>query len=131
MNSGHSLRRERHEKLRAAKFHEVAEDGAFNGQPDSEPVEQGETDTRLGAGGRRFGTTARNVDGGYVVNGRKFFVSLAGCALYSFPGEWDPMGMRVTVSRDMVLQDVFVPDDAEVPPSACSGQCTTPSPTSS
>jgi hypothetical protein len=111
--------RERHEKLRAAKFREVVEDGAFYGQPHSEPVERGETDTKLGVGGRRFGTTARKVDGGYVVNGRKFFVSLAGCAPYyatpairlgdepwiertlylqvpkdapgvSFPGEWDP-----------------------------------------
>src|SRR3984893_3941591 len=138
--------RERHEKLRAAKFREVVENGAFYGQPHSEPVEQGETDTRLGAGGRRFGTTARKVDGGYVVNGRKFFVSLAGCAPYfatpairlgdepwiertlylqvpkdapgvSFPGEWDPMGMRGTVSRDMLLQDVFVPDEGEgLPP---------------
>jgi len=85
-----------------------------------------------------------------VVNGRKFFVSLAGCAPYyatpairlgeepwiertlylqipkdapgvSFPGEWDPMGMRATVSRDMVLQDVFVPDDAEVLPPGLFG----------
>ena len=74
--------RERHERLRPAKFREVVEDGTFNGQPHSEPVEQGETDTKLGVGGRRFGTTARKVDGGYVVNGRKFFVSLAGCAPY-------------------------------------------------
>jgi len=142
--------RERHEKLRAAKFREVVEGGAFYGQPHSEPVEQGETDTKLGVGGRRFGTTARKVDGGYLVNGRKFFVSLAGCAPYyatpairlgeepwiertlylqipkdalgvSFPGEWDPMGMRATVSRDMVLEDVFVPDDAEVLPPGLFG----------
>ena len=142
--------RERHEALRAAKFREVVEDGAFYGQPHSEPVEQGETDAKLGVGGRRFGTTARKVDGGYVVNGRKFFVSLAGCAPYfatpairlgdepwiertlylqvpkaaagvAFPGDWDPMGMRATVSRDMVLQDVFVPDDAEVLPPGLFG----------
>ena len=142
--------RERHEKLRAAKFREVVQDGVFYGQPHSEPVEQGETDTRLGVGGRRFGTTARKVDGGYVVNGRKFFVSLAGCAPYyatpairlgdepwiertlylqipkdtpgvSFPGDWDPMGMRATVSRDMLLQNVFVPDDAEVLPPGLFG----------
>ena len=74
--------RERHEKLRAAKFREVVEHGVFYGQPHSEPVEQGETDTALAVGGRRFGTTARKVEGGYVVNGRKFFVSLAGCAPY-------------------------------------------------
>jgi alkylation response protein AidB-like acyl-CoA dehydrogenase len=142
--------RDRHEKLRAAKFREVVDDGAFYGQPHSEPVEQGETDTRLGVGGRRFGTTARKVDGGYVLNGRKFFVSLAGCAPYyatpairlgdepwiertlylqvpkdapgvSFPGEWDPMGMRATVSRDMLLQDVFVSDNAEVLPPGLFG----------
>jgi alkylation response protein AidB-like acyl-CoA dehydrogenase len=137
--------RERHEKLRTAKFREVIERGAFYGQPHSEPVEQGQTDTRLSMGGRRFGTTAKKVDGGYVVNGRKFFVSLAGSAPYfatpairlgdepwiertlylqvpkdapgvTFPGEWDPMGMRGTVSRDMLLQDVFVPDDGEILP---------------
>src|SRR5512132_4000825 len=39
--------RERHDKLRAAKYREVVERGAFYGQPHSEPVEQGETDTRL------------------------------------------------------------------------------------
>jgi alkylation response protein AidB-like acyl-CoA dehydrogenase len=142
--------RERHDRLRARKFREVVEDGAFYGQPHSEPVEQGQTDTALAVGGRRFGTTARKVDGGYVVNGRKFFVSLADAAPYfatpairlgdepwiertlylqvprdapgvSFPGDWDPMGMRATVSRDMVLQDVFVPDDAEVLPSGLFG----------
>jgi alkylation response protein AidB-like acyl-CoA dehydrogenase len=142
--------RERHEQLRAAKFREVVADGAFYGQPHSEPVEEGETDAGLGVGGRRFGTTARKVDGGYLVNGRKFFVSLAGCAPYyatpairlgdepwiertlylqipkdapgvSFRGEWDPMGMRATVSRDMLLENVFVPDHAEVLPPGLFG----------
>jgi alkylation response protein AidB-like acyl-CoA dehydrogenase len=145
-----SAQRERHETLRAAKYREVVEDGVFYGQPHSEPVEQGETDTSLNVGGRRFGTTARKVEGGYVVNGRKFFVSLGGAAPYyatpairlgdepwiertlylkvpldapgvSFAGDWDPMGMRATVSRDMQLQDVFVPDDAEVLPPGLFG----------
>jgi alkylation response protein AidB-like acyl-CoA dehydrogenase len=142
--------RERHEKLRAVKFRAVVEGGAFYGQPHSEPVEEGETDANLAVGGRRFGTTAQKVEGGYVVNGRKFFVSLAGSAPYyatpairlgpepwiertlylqipknapgvSFPGEWDPMGMRATVSRDMALENVFVPDDAEVLPPGLFG----------
>src|SRR6185503_11231980 len=142
--------RERHEKLRAEKFREVVQEGVYYGQPHSEPVEQGQTDTALTMGGRRFGTTARKVEGGYVVTGRKFFVSLAGSAPYfatpaiklgdepwiertlylqvpkdapgvSFPGEWDPMGMRGTVSRDMLLQDVFVPDDGEVLPPGLFG----------
>jgi hypothetical protein len=142
--------RQRHEQLRARKFAEVVEQGAFYGQPHSEPIEQGQTDTALSMGGRRFGTTARKVDGGYVVTGRKFFVSLAGAAPYfatpairlgdepwiertlylqvpkdapgvSFPGEWDPMGMRGTVSRDMVLQEVFVPDEGDVLPPGVFG----------
>jgi alkylation response protein AidB-like acyl-CoA dehydrogenase len=137
--------RARHQSLRAAKYREVVEAGAFYGQPHSEPVEHGQTDTALSMGGRRFGTTARKVNGGYVINGRKFFVSLAGSAPYfatpailladgpwiertlylqvpkdargvSFPGDWDPMGMRGTVSRDMTLEEVFVPDDAEILP---------------
>src|SRR5215471_10306277 len=53
--------RERHEKLRAVKFREVVEQGVFYGQPHSEPIEQGQTDTALQMGGRRFGTTARKV----------------------------------------------------------------------
>src|SRR5438067_2758340 len=142
--------RDRHEKLRAQKFREVVDRGVFYGQPHREPVEHGQTDTALTVGGRRCGTTARKVDGGYVVNGRKFFVSLAGAAPYyatpairlgdepwiertlylqipkdapgvSFPGDWDPMGMRATVSRDMVLDNVFVPDDAEVLPPGLFG----------
>jgi alkylation response protein AidB-like acyl-CoA dehydrogenase len=142
--------RERHEKLRVTKYREVIEQGAFYGQPHSEPVEHGETDTTLAVGGRRFGTTAQKVEGGYLVNGRKFFVSLADSAPYyatpairlgdepwiertlylqipkdapgvSFPGDWDPMGMRATVSRDMVLENVFVPDDAEVVPPGLFG----------
>ncbi|ETX05088.1 acyl-CoA dehydrogenase family protein [Candidatus Entotheonella palauensis] len=142
--------RARHERLRAEKFREVVEQGVFYGQPHSEPVELGETDTAFAVGGRRFGTRAEKVDGGYVVNGRKFFVSLAGAANYyatpallvgdapwiertlylqvprgapgvTFTGEWDPMGMRATVSRDMQLENVFVPDDGELLPPGMFG----------
>jgi alkylation response protein AidB-like acyl-CoA dehydrogenase len=127
-----------HEQRRTALFREVVERGVVYAQPHSEPVEQGPAD-RLKVGGRRFGTRAERVDGGYVVSGRKFFVSLAGAADYyatpallagegpwidrtlylavagdapgvAFQGDWDPMGMRATVSRDMVLTDVFVPE---------------------
>ena len=84
------------------------------------------------------------------MNGHKFFVSLAGAAPYyatpallvgdgpweartlylaiprdapgvEFSGEWDPLGMRATVSRDMVLKDVWVPDDAEILPPGVFG----------
>ena len=85
------------------------------------------------------------------MNGRKFFVSLAGAAQYyatpallvadgpweertlylsiprdapgvTFTGEWDPLGMRATVSRDMVLQDVLVSLDAEILPTGVFGK---------
>jgi alkylation response protein AidB-like acyl-CoA dehydrogenase len=91
------------------------------------------------------------VDGGYRVNGRKFFVSLAGAAHYyatpalliadgpwqdrtlyleipadapglQVTGEWDPLGMRGTVSRDLTLTDVYVPEDAEILPPGVFGR---------
>jgi alkylation response protein AidB-like acyl-CoA dehydrogenase len=142
--------RERHEALSAQRYREVVEQGVFYGQPHSEPGETGSTD-QLHVGGRRFGTRAERVDGGYLVNGRKFFVSLAGAAHYyatpallvgdgpweartlylaiprdapgvEFTGTWDALGMRATVSRDMMLQDVWVPGDAEILPPGVFGQ---------
>jgi len=82
---------------------------------------------------------ADRVDGGWVINGKKIFASLAGSADYygvlctekkenlsrrdtmyfavpadaegvSVVGDWDPLGMRGTVSRDLLFEDVFVPD---------------------
>jgi len=34
----------------------------------------------------------------------------------SVEGEWDPLGMRGTVSRTLLFKDVFVPDDAQLMP---------------
>lgn len=143
-------KRARHGELRARNFREVAEKGVFYGQPHSEPIEQGETDKVFTVGGRRFGTVADKVEGGYRLNGRKFFVSLADAADYfatpailnvdgefvertlylkvpreaegvTFSGDWDAVGMRATVSRDMTLKDVFVPDDNEILPPGVFG----------
>ena len=141
--------RARHEELSARRYRQVVERGVFYGQPHSEPVEAGNAD-QLQVGGRRFGTRAERVDGGYRVNGRKFFVSLAGAATYyatpallvadgpweertlyleipadapgvEVTGEWDPLGMRGTVSRDLVLTDVWVPAEAEILPPGVFG----------
>lgn len=82
---------------------------------------------------------AVKVDGGYLVSGRKIFASqsTAGAAMatmfaYDDPEQgrrvlnmavpmgadgvtvldnWDTLGMRGTASNDVVLEDVFVPDD--------------------
>ncbi len=143
-------KRARHGELRAINFREVVEKGVYYGQPHSEPVEEGETDKIFTVGGRRFGTIADKVDGGYRLNGRKFFVSLSDAAPYfatpailnvdgafiertlylkvprdadgvTFSGDWDSIGMRATVSRNMVLKDVFVPDDGEILPPGVFG----------
>ena len=142
--------RRKHEELSARRYCEVVEQGAFYGQPHSEPVEAGSVD-QLEVGGRRFGTRAERVAGGYKVNGRKFFVSSSGAADYyatpallvadgpweartlylsiprdaagmEFRDEWDSLGMRATVSRDMTLKDVFVPADADILPPGVFGQ---------
>ena len=35
---------------------------------------------------------------------------------FSIVGDWDPLGMRATVSRTLLLKDVFVPDSAQMLP---------------
>jgi alkylation response protein AidB-like acyl-CoA dehydrogenase len=144
------VKRSRHEDLRGRNFREVVADGVYYGQPHSEPIEEGETDQIFTVGGRRFGTTADKVAGGYRLNGRKFFVSLSDAADYFatpailnvdgefisrtlylkvprqaegvvFSGDWDAVGMRATVSRNMELRDVFVPDDGEILPPGVFG----------
>ena len=82
---------ERHRELSERRYREVVEKGVFYAQPHSEPVESGSAD-ELGVGGRRFGTRAERVDGGYLINGRKFFVSSSGAAdYYATPAPcWPP-----------------------------------------
>lgn len=106
----------------------------------SQPFSEGRTP---GSGGP-IGTSAIAVKGGYAVTGTKIFASLSGIAdihnvvalvegdnrtrLLGVPansegveivGDWDPLGMRGTDSRDLVLTEAFVPEDNEVlPPGA-------------
>ncbi len=127
-----------HEHCRALHFRRVVEEGNVYAQPFSEGG-------AAAAGKAPFGTLAKKVDGGYIVNGRKIFASLAGAADYygvlctldrpgaglrdamylavpadapgvTVSGPWDPLGMRGTVSRNLQFQDVFVPDEARMMP---------------
>ena len=125
--------RERHERIRSGLYRWILEDGAIMSQPLSEGIARGAT-----AG---VATTATPVPGGFHVNGRKVFASLAGAAdAYNFtcrvPGEeglrflsvrsdnpgvrivgdWDPLGMRGTDSRTLVFEDAFVEADDELLP---------------
>jgi alkylation response protein AidB-like acyl-CoA dehydrogenase len=130
--------RREHEAHRRLHFGRVISDGAIYAQPFSEG-------SAAAAGKAPFGTTARKVDGGWILNGRKIFASLSGAAdfygvlctedkpepsvrdtLYmavpggvaglGISGEWDPLGMRGTVSRTLEFKDVFVADEASMMP---------------
>ncbi len=125
--------RELHNRRRAELFRGVVEDGTIHSQPFSEGIAAGATSG--------VHTKAVPVDGGFLVTGRKIFASLSGAAhrynvTCQVPGEpfirllsidaaasgieivgdWDPLGMRGTVSRTLLFTDVFVPSDAEVLP---------------
>ncbi|WP_414708519.1 acyl-CoA dehydrogenase family protein [Ramlibacter sp.] len=132
--------RREHASRRELHFRRVVQDGAIYAQPFSEG-------SAAAAGRAPFGTTARKVEGGWVVNGSKIFASLSGAADYygvlctedqegvkpdpkdtlylavpatsegfAISGDWNPLGMRGTVSRNLAFKDVFVPDEAQLMP---------------
>jgi alkylation response protein AidB-like acyl-CoA dehydrogenase len=132
--------RAEHGRRRALHFRRVVQDGALYAQPFSEG-------SAAAAGRAPFGTAARKVEGGWLVNGRKIFASLSGAADYygvlctedkgdakpdvrdtlylavpatsagfSITGDWNPLGMRGTVSRNLSFRDVFVSDDEQLMP---------------
>jgi alkylation response protein AidB-like acyl-CoA dehydrogenase len=132
--------RAEHRRHRRIHYDRILQQGSVYSQPFSEGG-------AAAAGAAAFGTTAKPVDGGYLVNGKKIFASLAGHADYygilctevhegeklsrrdtlylGIParaagvivqGDWDPLGMRGTVSRNLLFKDVFVPEDAALMP---------------
>ena len=132
-------RREHHER-RMVHYRRILDEGAIYAQPFSEGGP-------AAAGLVAFGTQAKPVAGGWRVNGKKIFASLAGNADYygvlcteveegqkasrrntlylAIPsdaegvtvfGDWDPLGMRGTVSRNLLFEDVFVSKDALLMP---------------
>lgn len=130
--------RQIHNKRRAKHYERILKKGAIYAQPFSEGG-------AAAAGFKPFGTTATRVDGGWLINGKKIFASLAGSADYygvlcteekenlsrrdtmymaipaksegvTVVGEWDPLGMRGTVSRNLLFENVFVNDDEALMP---------------
>jgi alkylation response protein AidB-like acyl-CoA dehydrogenase len=135
-----------HERHRAMHFGRIAGEGRLYAQPFSEGG-------AASAGKAAWATVAHPVDGGYRVSGRKIFASLSGAAdfygvlctldkpggtlrdtLYlaipadapglQVAGDWDPLGMRGTVSRNLLLNDVFVPHSARLLPEGLYFQAT-------
>ncbi len=130
--------RTEHEARRAMHYARIVNEGAIYAQPFSEG-------TAAAAGRAPFGTTATRVDNGWLINGKKIFASLSGSANYygvlctenkdgatmrdsmyvaipgdssglSIVGDWDPLGMRGTVSRNLIFDNVFVDDNAQLMP---------------
>ena len=130
--------RKQHKKNRELHFSRIVEEGAIFAQPFSEG-------SSAAAGKAPFGTLAAKVDGGWLLNGKKIFASLSGAATYygvlctedkpdssvrdtvfmavpagaegvSIVGPWDPVGMRATVSRTLVMENVFIPDEQMLMP---------------
>lgn len=136
--------RAQHDAARAVHFARIVQDGRIYSQPFSEGG-------AAAAGKAPWGTLARPVDGGYIVTGKKIFASLSGAAdfygvlctvdrpgatirdsLYlavpatatgvSVVGDWDPLGMRGTVSRTLLLDGVFVPHAERLMPEGLYAQ---------
>lgn len=131
--------RAEHDRRRAIHFRRIVADGAIYAQPFSEG-------NASAVGAIPFGTSAKPIDGGWRLTGRKVFASLSGHADYygvlctevadgaasrrntlylavpagapgvQVTGDWDPLGMRGTVSRTLELNDVFVAEDAALMP---------------
>jgi alkylation response protein AidB-like acyl-CoA dehydrogenase len=131
--------RAEHDRRRTIHFQRIATNGAIYAQPFSEG-------NASAIGAIPFGTAAKPVEGGWLLTGRKVFASLSGHADYygvlcteladgpasrrntlylavpatapglRVAGDWDPLGMRGTVSRTLELADVFVEYDAALMP---------------
>ena len=122
------------DERRAVLFDGVVNRHAIHSQPFSEGL-SGRATTGVA-------TMAKEVDGGYLVSGKKIFASLsesanvhnvvclvpgddrirllgveAGSEGLEIVGDWDPLGMRGTVSKTLLLDNVFVPNEREwIPP---------------
>jgi alkylation response protein AidB-like acyl-CoA dehydrogenase len=128
-----------HETRRTTLYRAILDDGAIQSQPLSEGKAKGAT---VGVT-----VTATPVDGGYRIDGRKIFASLAGAASsynstcvvpgddrirfigipagtpgVTIEGDWDTLGMRGTDSRTLVFEGAFVPADAELLPAGAFDQ---------
>lgn len=119
------------EEQKKRLFSQVVSDGSYFASVGSEPRK----DKPMS-----FDATARKVDGGYVLNGRKRYSSAAGHATFHLVWvmedgvedfamalrfalvqadtegveiipDWSSMGMRASATDSVVLSDVFVPDE--------------------
>ena len=133
------MQRKDHAEKRSLMWKGVVESGHIHAQPFSEGNQAGE-----GAG---ISSRAVPVEGGFRVTGKKIFASLseaadrhnitclvegeeeirflgipAGSEGLKIEGEWDPLGMRGTISKTLTFENVFVPAENEYLPQGCFDQ---------
>ena len=132
-------------RMRELQFPKVVNDGAIFSQPISEggvywtsdPIQ---TNCRKTEGGwlingfKKFASLSGNCDYYSIVCTEHFegieprhedtmdFAVHKDAPGLSVVGEWDPLGMRGTVSRDLVLKDVFVSEDDLMMPAGVFGK---------
>ena len=132
-------------RMRELQFAKVVNDGAIFSQPisegganwTSEPIK---TNCRRVEGGwvingfKKFASLAGNCDYYSIVCTEHFegtpprhedtmdFAVHKDAPGLSIVGDWDPIGMRGTVSRDLILKDVFVSEDDLMMPAGVFGK---------
>ena len=134
-----AIQRKDHAEKRSLMWKGVVESGHIHAQPFSEGHQAGESDG--------ISSRAVPVEGGFRVTGKKIFASLseaadrhnitclvegeeeirflgipAGSDGLKIEGEWDPLGMRGTISKTLTFENVFVPAENEYLPSGCFDQ---------
>jgi alkylation response protein AidB-like acyl-CoA dehydrogenase len=143
--------RAEHQRIRALHYGQIVQQGRLYAQPFSEggaaaagaapwgtvarPVPGG---YRL-SGRKVFASLAGAADcygvlctllaegqaAGGTVRDALYLAVPAEAAGISLSGDWDPLGMRATVSRNLVFEDVFVPHEARLMPEGAYHQAAT------
>jgi alkylation response protein AidB-like acyl-CoA dehydrogenase len=136
-----AAQRAEHEKLRARHFQRIVEEGAVYAQPFSEGTAAaagkapfGTTATKVDGGwllnGKKifaslsgaadyYGVLCTEAKPGSEAPSLRDTLYIAvpkDAPGFSIVGDWDPLGMRGTVSRTLLLEDVFVPDSGQMMP---------------
>jgi alkylation response protein AidB-like acyl-CoA dehydrogenase len=133
--------RAEHEAHRAAHFKRIVEQGAIYAQPFSEGTAAAAGKAPFGTMARKvdggwlisgkkifaslsgaanyYGllcTEDKGADAHKSMRDSLYIAVPAEAPGVSIVGEWDPLGMRGTVSRTLIMNDVFVPDSAQMMP---------------
>lgn len=145
-----AAQRAEHEKYRALHFQRIVEEGAVYAQPFSEGTAAaagkapfGTTATKVDGGwllnGKKifaslsgaadyYGVLCTEAKPGVEAPSMRDSLYIAvpkDAPGFSIVGDWDPLGMRGTVSRTLLLKDVFVADNGQMMPRGVYHQAAT------